>query len=184
MKNKIILKHDKSKTEEKRKEAKYALDNFKTILVIFLLATNTLTIADVIVNVFEKMNEYAKLRILSALFEFWGTLIIVLGYYFNQYFDCKLKCNIKIFAYFFSFCGCDLLFGLIFLIVSYILQLYSFVLYYKIGYHLENKYAGYLLYVIFILYTVTLLCFKKLILHKLDKTKKPKERKKLVKLFI
>ena len=184
MKNKVILRHDKSKTEEKRKEAKYAFDNLKTIFVVFLLLTNALTVADVIFNVFGKMNEYATSRIFSALFEFWGSFIIFLGYYFSQYFDCELKCNIKIFTYCFSFCGCDLLFGLIFLIVSYILQLYSFVLYYKIRYHLENKYAGYILYGIFILYTITLLCLNKLILHKIDKSKKSKERKKLVKLFI
>ena len=184
MKNKIILKHDKSKTEEKRKEAKYSRNNVKTIFVAFLLITNSLTAADVIFNVFIKMNEYATLRILSAFFEFWGSFIIFLGYYFSHYFDCELKCNIKIFAYCFSFCGCDLLFGLIFLIVSYIFQLYSFVLYYKIRYHLENRYAGYLLYGIFIIYTLTLLCFKKFILHKIDKSKKSNERKKLVKLFI
>ena len=179
--NRVILKYDKSKIEEekKAKEEEYAYENVKTIFILVLLITNTLTVLEIVFLIMEKANEYSTLRICQGLFEVWTTLILVLGYYFNQYFGCELECDTKIIAYLFQFCGCYLLFAAVFLTVSYILQIFTFILYYKIEHHFDNEYLGYLLYSIFIFHTITLFYFAKIIIRTRSKMKKSKAKKKI-----
>ena len=178
--NKVLLKHDKSKIEEqkKQKEEENAFENIKTIFVFALLITNTLTIVDIMLVITDESNEYSTLRIASGIFEVWTTLILVLGYYFSQYFDCVLECDTKFLAYLFSFCGCYLLFGGVFLVFSYILQIFSFVFYYKNKHRYENEYTVYLLYSIFIFHSITIFFFCKVISYTRKKMKKSKEKKK------
>ena len=165
----------KDNSKEKEEEERY--ETLKTIFTISFIISDSLMVYDLVLNVvYKELDEYFYLRFFVTLFGLYGTLIFIGGYYLIEYCDCEFTCGCsKILDTFFSFCGCHFLFGGLFLIISYCIELCSIVLYFNNKDKITENYIIIMLYLLFIFSTITVILLILIVINK-KKEKKLKHK--------
>ena len=165
----------KDRTQLKLEEDRY--ESIKTLFTISFVLTDSLMIFDLVANVVFKENEqYFYLRFFSTLFGLYGTLILVGGYYLIEYCDCEFTCSCsKLFENFFSYCGCHVLVGGLLLIISYCVEICSIKFYFSNKDSINESLVVFMVYLLFIFSSLTILSFVLLIINqKIEKKLKKK----------
>ena len=166
----------KDNTKENLIEERY--ETIKTLFSISFVITDSLMIFDIVSNFVDKtVDELFYLRFFVTFFGLYGSLIIFGGHYLYEYCDCELTCRCsKILDSFWSFCGCHLFFGGLFLLTSYCIELCSSKFYFNNKDKIKSGLIISFLYLLFIFSTITIILFIFLMINK--KTEK-KIKKKL-----
>ena len=178
MSTKLQRANPKDKINEKLFEEKY--ENIKLLFTISFVLTDSFMVFDLAANfIFPKpIEEYFYMRFLIAFFGLYGTLIIIGGNYCMDYWDCEFSCCCgKFCENIYSLCGCHVFFGALFLITSYCFELCSIKIYYDNKDKFEEEFIVWLLYLLFIFSSITIIILffliinmktEKKIKHKLD----------------
>ena len=163
------------RTQQKIEEDRY--ESIKTLFTISFVLTDSLMVFDLVANVISRENEqYFYLRFFSTLFGLYGTLILVGGYYLIEYCDCEFSCSCcKFCEKFFSYCGCHVLVGGLLLIISYCVELCSIKFYFGNKDSINESLVVFLMYLLFIFSSLTILSFVLLIINQKNE-KKLKEK--------
>ena len=154
MKQKLNYKdNSKQKIEEERYET------IRTLFTISFVLTDSILIFDLVINVVEReLESFLYFRFFIALFGLYGTLILIGGYYLEEYCDCDCTCNCStICNSLFSLCGCSLLFGGLLLIISYCIQLCSIRFYFNNKDKITESLVINMIYALFISSTITII---------------------------
>ena len=165
----------KDRTQEKLEEDRY--ESIKTLFTISFVLTDSLMIFDLVANVVFKENEqYFYLRFFSTLFCLYGTLILVGGYYLIEYCDCEFTCGCsKFYDRIFSYCGCHVLVGGLLLIISYCIELCSIKFYFSNKDNINESLVVFMVYLLFIFSSLTILSFILLIINQKNEKKLKKK---------
>ena len=168
--------------DDKLKEKKFE-ERYETIQFLFTVSfvlTDSLTLFDIVVNIFfsKEIEEYLYMRFFMAVFCLYGTLIIILGNYCMDYWDCEFSCCCgKFLENIYNACGCHVFFGGLLLIASYCIELCSVKIFFKNKEKFGEECVIWLFYALlfFSSITIIMLCFlivniktEKKIKHKFD----------------
>ena len=174
------LKRSNPNKIEKEKLNEERFENIQLLFTISFVLSDSFMIFDLVANFIlsKPVEEYFYLRFFVTLFGLYGTLIIVGGNYCKEYWDCEFTCCCgKFLDNLFSSCGCHVFFGGLLLIMSYCAELCSIKVYYDNKDVITDEFVVWLLYLLFIFSTLTMimLCFlilntktEKKIKHKFD----------------
>ena len=149
----------KDRTKQKSEVEKY--ETIKTLFTFSFVITDSLMIFDLVINAISReIEQYFFLRFFNVLFGLYGTLILIGGYYLIEYCDCEFTCNCsKCLNPLFSFCGCHLLFGGLFLIISYCVELCSIKYYFNNRDKINDRSVILMIYLLFAFSTLTVVLF-------------------------
>ena len=166
---------NKDRTQQKLEDDRD--ESIKTLFTISFVLTDSLMIFDLVSNVVFKENEqYFYLRFFSTLFGLYGTLILVGGYYLIEYCDCEFTCSCsKLFENFFSYCGCHVLVGGLLLIISYCVEICSIKFYFSNKDSINESLVVFIVYLLFIFSSLTILFFVLLIINQKNEKKLKKK---------
>ena len=134
-------------------------------------------IFDLVANVIFKENEqYFYLRFFSTLFGLYGTLVLIGGYYLIEYCDCEFTCSCsKLCEKFFSYCGYHVLVGGLLLIISYCVEICSIKFYFSNKESINESSVVFMVYLLFIFPSLTILSFALLIINQKNEKKLKKK---------
>ena len=178
MSTKLKRADPKDRINEKIFEEKY--ENIKLLFTVSFVITDSIMVFDLVSNIVltRSVEEYFYLRFLVSLFGLYGTLIIIGGNYCREYWECEFTCCCgKFCENLYSLCGCHVFFGGLLLTASYCIELCSIKIYYENKDKFEEELIVWLLYLLFIFSSITIimLCFlivnmktEKKIKHKFD----------------
>ena len=158
-----LKRHDPSQ-KEKEKIIEERFENIQLFFTISFILSDSLMIFDIVANVIypKPVESYFYMRFLVTFFGLYGTMIMIGGNFCRDYFDIEFTCCCgKICENIFSLYGCHVFFGGLFLIISYCIELCSIKLYYDNKDLFEEELIKWLLYLLFIFSSITMimLCF-------------------------
>ena len=165
MSTKLKRRDPIDKESERLAEERY--ENIKLLFTISFVLSDSLMLFDLVANVTlsHPVDEYFYMRFLVSLFGLYGTLIMIGGVYCKEYWDCEFTCCCKCLNSLNSFCGCHVFFGGLLLITSYCIELCSIKVYYDNKDVITEEFIVWLLYLLFIFSSITIVMYCFLILN-------------------
>ena len=176
MSTKLKRKDESIIDKEKRLEENY--ENMQFLCTLFFIISASLMVFDLVANIIlEKPVEiYFYMRFLIAFFGLYGTLIVIGGNVCKENFEIEFTCCCgKMCDYLNNVGWCHIFFGGIFLITSYCIELCSLKIYYDNRDKIFDEFIIWLMYLLFIFSSITIILFCFLIINK-NTQKKMKQK--------